>query len=88
MLSVNDYRILAASLRFAWDQIEEAERYLSAVTPRTAELSEHLARFASIRRMIDDERREVAANLQAAGEAGETEAGQLALFDGGNEHER
>ena len=36
MLSVNELRILQASLLFALDQIEEAEAALGAVSPRTS----------------------------------------------------
>jgi hypothetical protein len=65
MLSVNELRILQASLRFALDQIEEAEAALGAVSPRTSELAGQLARLKEIRRLIQDERRTVDAQLHA-----------------------
>ncbi len=65
MLSVNELRILQAGLRFAQDQIEEAEAALGAVSPRTSDLAGQLARLKEIRLLIDDERRTVAAQLQA-----------------------
>lgn len=67
MPSVDDFRILAASLRFALDQIEEAEQFLGDVTPRTSDLAGQLARLKEIRLRIEDERRIVAAQLQASG---------------------
>ena len=43
MLSVDEFRILQAGLRFAQDQIEEAEAALGAVSPRTSDLAGQLA---------------------------------------------
>ena len=65
MLSVDQLRILQAGLRFAQDQIEEAEQFLGGVEPRTSDLAGQLARLKEIRLLIDDERRAVAAQLQA-----------------------
>jgi hypothetical protein len=64
-LTVDDYRILQAGLRFAQDQIEEAELFLSGVEPRTSDLAGQLARLKEIRRRIEDEQRTVAARLDA-----------------------
>ena len=63
-LNVDDYRILQAGLRFALDQIEEAEQFLGGVEPRTSDLAGQLARLKEIRRRIEDEQRAVAAQLQ------------------------
>ena len=65
MLSVDQLRILQAGLRFAQDQIEEAEQFIGGVEPRTSDLAGQLARLKEIRLRIDDERRAVAAQLQA-----------------------
>ena len=65
MLSVDQLRILQAGLRFAQDQIEEAEQFIGGVEPRTSDLAGQLARLKEIRLLIDDERRTVAAQLQA-----------------------
>ena len=65
MLSVDQLRILQAGLRFAQDQIEEAEQFIGGVEPRTSDLAGHLARLKEIRLLIDEERRTVAAQLQA-----------------------
>ena len=65
MLSVDELRILQAGLRFAQDQIEEAGQFLGGVEPRTSDLAGQLARLKEIRLRIDDERRAVAAQLQA-----------------------
>ena len=64
-LTVNDYRILQAGLRFAQDQIEEAELFIGGVEPRTSDLARQLARLKEIRLRLDEERRTVAAQLQA-----------------------
>jgi chromosome segregation ATPase len=66
MLSVDQLRILLAGLRFAQDQIEEAEAALGAISPRTSELAGQLARLKEIRRRIQDERLAVDAQLQAS----------------------
>jgi chromosome segregation ATPase len=66
MLSVDQLRILRAGLRFAQDQIEEAEAALGAISPRTSELAGQLARLKEIRRRIQDERLAVDAQLQAS----------------------
>jgi hypothetical protein len=65
MLSVNELRILQSGLRFALDQIEEAERFLDTASPRTSDLAGQLARLKEIRRRIEDERQTVAAQLRA-----------------------
>jgi flagellar biosynthesis chaperone FliJ len=70
VLSVNELRILQAVLRLAQDQIEEAEAALGAVSPRTSELAGQLARLKEIRRLIQDERQTVDAQLHA-GQAGQ-----------------
>jgi chromosome segregation ATPase len=66
MLSVDQLRMLRAGLRFAQDQIEEAEAALGAISPRTSELAGQLARLKEIRRRIQDERLAVDAQLQAS----------------------
>jgi hypothetical protein len=64
-LTEHEYRILQAGLRFALDQIEEAEAFLTGVQPRTHDLAGQLARLKEIRVRIEDERQAVAAQLQA-----------------------
>ncbi len=70
MLSADELRIWKASLRAAQDQIEEVEAALGAIEPRTSDLAGQLARLKEIRLLIEDERRIVAAQLQAR-EAGQ-----------------
>jgi len=70
MLSVDQLRILRAVLRVAQDQIEEAENAIGAVSPRTAEIVGQLARLKEIRRLIQDERQAVDAQLHV-GQAGQ-----------------
>jgi hypothetical protein len=62
-ISVDDYRILQAGLGFAQDQVEEAERLLGDVQPRTSDLAGQIARLKEIRRRIEDEQRTVAARV-------------------------
>ncbi len=66
MLSADELRIWKASLRAAQDQIQEIEAALGAVSPRTSDLAERLSRLKEIRHLIEDERRIVAAQLEAA----------------------
>lgn len=65
-LTVPQFRTLQTVLRYAGEQIEEAEHIIDDISPRTATEIGQLARLKEIRRRIQDERQAAEAQFRKA----------------------